>query len=120
MRMFAVIAVVLASTLMPVNAQTMWPAVTEYPATSMPGEGLARFAALVSEATQGRVTVKPAYDGAGGLKSAGIPNAVQAGRIVVGDSFAGALSGLNPIFQLSSLPFLATSLPEARALRDAA
>lgn len=100
-------------------AQT-WPAATEYPATAMPGEGLATFARLAAEATHGAVVVQPGYDGPGGLKSAGIPAAVEAGTITVGDAFAGALSGLDPIFQISSLPFLATSIPQAHALAEAA
>jgi TRAP-type C4-dicarboxylate transport system substrate-binding protein len=82
----------------------------------MPGEGLALFARLVGERTGGAVTVEAAFDGAGGLRSATIPGAVEAGRIEVGDAFAGALAGLDPIFQLSSLPFLATSLADARRL----
>jgi TRAP-type C4-dicarboxylate transport system substrate-binding protein len=38
----------------------------------------------------------------------------------VGDAFAGALDGLDPVFQLSSLPFGATNAAEARQLYDAA
>ncbi len=116
-------AAVLLSCLLsgPALSQQVWRAVTEYPATAMPGEGLAHFARLVDEATEGHVIVQPSYDGGQDrLKSAGIPAAVQAGTIAVGDSFAGALSGLDPIFQISSLPFLATSLDQARALHDAA
>lgn len=115
-------AILLLSSLLsaPAMSQQVWRAATEYPATAMPGEGLARFAQLVGEATGGRLVVEPGYDGPDGLKSATIPAAVEAGKIAVGDAFGGALSGLDPIFQLSSLPFLATSLEQARALRDAA
>jgi TRAP-type C4-dicarboxylate transport system substrate-binding protein len=104
----------------PALSQEVWRAATEYPATAMPGEGLARFAELVGEETQGRLVVQPGYDGPDGLKSAGIPAAVQAGKIAVGDTFGGALSGIDPIFQISSLPFLATSLEQTRALHEAA
>jgi TRAP-type C4-dicarboxylate transport system substrate-binding protein len=101
-------------------AQTVWHGVTEYPSTSMPGEGLALFGRLLEARTGGRVQLQAAYDGAGGLRSSTIPQAVAAGRIEVGDAFAGALAGMDPVFQISSLPFLATSLPDARRLYAAA
>jgi TRAP-type C4-dicarboxylate transport system substrate-binding protein len=103
-----------------VVAQTVWRGATEYPATSMPGEGLALFARLVGDRTAAALTVRAVFDGAGGLRSATIPDAVEAGRIEVGDAFAGALSGVDPIFQLPSLPFLATSIADARRLYTAA
>ena len=101
-------------------AQTVWRAATEYPASAMPGEGLATFARLVAERSGGQVLVQPRYDAPDGLKSAAIPGAVQAGTIEVGDAFAGALAGLDPSFQLSSLPFLATSTEQALRLYAAA
>lgn len=97
-----------------------WQAATEYPATAMPGEGLSSFAAAVTQRTAGALTVVPGFDGPGGLRSATIPAAVRDGRLQVGDSFAGALAGLDPVFQLSSLPFLATNEAEVRRLLDAA
>ena len=120
--MRTVAAILLLSSLVsaPALAQQVWRAATEYPATAMPGEGLARFARLVGEATKGRLVVEPGYDGPDGLKSSGIPGAVQAGKIAVGDAFGGALTGIDPVFQIATLPFLATSLEQARALHDAA
>ncbi len=97
-----------------------WSAATEYPASAMPGEGLSTFARLLAEASGGVITLQPAYDAPDGLRSATIPAAVQAQRLTVGDAFAGALDGLDPVFQLSSLPFGATNAMEARRLYDAA
>jgi TRAP-type C4-dicarboxylate transport system substrate-binding protein len=97
-----------------------WPAVTEYPATSMPGEGLTTLAARMAARTQGAIDLAPRFDGPDGLRSATIPQAVREGRVIVGDAFAGALEGLDPIFQLSSLPFVATSAAEAQRLYAAA
>ena len=105
----------------PAAAQSVtWRAATEYPATAMPGEGLATFAREVDEKTGHAVQVIPEFDAPDGLTSAAIPAAVQAGRIAVGDAFSGALAGIDPVFALSSLPFVATSAEQARALYDAA
>ena len=98
-----------------VQAHTVWRAATEYPATAMPGEGLTTFAVRLSAATGGQVTLEPRFDGPDGLRSATIPAAVAAGRLQVGDAFAGSLTAMAPVFQLSSLPFLATG--DAAALR---
>ncbi|WP_158743105.1 TRAP transporter substrate-binding protein [Acidisphaera sp. L21] len=97
-----------------------WTAATEYPATAMPGVGLASLARFLAASSGGRIVVQPGYDAPGGLRSATIPAAVQGGTLVVGDAFAGALDGLDPVFQLSSLPFGATNAAEARRLYDAA
>ena len=97
-----------------------WRAATEYPASAMPGMGLSTFARLLAETTGGTLTLQPAFDGPNGLRSATIPAAVQARTLTVGDAFAGALDGLDPVFQLSSLPFGATNAAEARRLYDAA
>ena len=95
------------------KAQTLWDMPTEYPANAIPGEGVAMFARLVTERSGGRLIVKPSFDAALGIKSAGLIAAVESGKVPVGDAFAGALAGVDPIFALSSLPFLATSVDEA-------
>lgn len=92
----------------------VWQAATEYPATTMPGQGLARFARLVDDGTHGAIRVTPRFDAPDGLRSRTIPAAVQSGRIAVGDAFAGALGLIDPLFELSSLPFLATSARQAQ------
>ena len=95
------------------RAETIWRGATEYPATAMPGEGLATFARLLAEHTDGQIKLEPRFDAPDGLRSATIPSAVEQGKLDVGDTFAGAIASLDPIFQLSSLPFLATTQDEA-------
>lgn len=104
----------------PAPAQTVWEMPTEYPATAIPGEGVATFAALVKEKAGGRLTIKPSFDAARGIKSAAMIGAVQKGDVAAGDAFAGALAAVDPLFGLSSLPFLATSIDQARRLTDLA
>jgi len=102
----------------PVRAATVWSAATEYPSGSIPAEGLATFAREC--AARDGPAITPLTDAPAGIRSAAMPEAVAAARFAVGDAFAGALGGLDPVLVLSSLPFLATSLDAARRLRDAA
>ncbi len=91
-------------------------AVTEYPASAMPGEGLTTFARRLEALTQGSVTLEARFDGGAGLKSISIIAAVQQGQLQVGDAFAGSITSLDPVLAISSLPFLATSTEQARRL----
>lgn len=97
-----------------------WTLANEYPATSLPGEGDAHFAKLVSSATQGRISIITMPDAKLGLKSREQLKAVAEGRTAMADSFGGALGDEEPIFAFSSLPFVATDAKQARALYDAA
>ena len=102
------------------QAQTRWEIATEYPASAMPGEGIALFAKLVTERSGGRVTVMPSFDAAKGIKSGDMVAAVQQRRIQAGDAFGGALGPVHPLLALSSLPFLVASLDDAARLAEAA
>ncbi|MGY6272074.1 TRAP transporter substrate-binding protein [Achromobacter denitrificans] len=93
---------------------------TEYPATSMPGQGVSTFAELVRSKTAGAVLIDASYDAAKGIKSGDMIEAVQARKVDAGDAFAGALAARYPLFGVSSLPFLADTLAKARNLNKAA
>jgi TRAP-type C4-dicarboxylate transport system substrate-binding protein len=93
---------------------------TEYPASSMPGQGVATFAELVRAKTAGAVLIDASYDAAQGIKSGDMIDAVETRKVDAGDAFAGALATKYPLFGVSSLPFLADSLPKARNLNKAA
>ena len=99
---------------------TAWSMASEYPATTVSGEGITFFADQLAKESSGRLTIAPSYDAPGGLKSADIVAAIRDGRLAAGDSFAGALGRIDPLFALSSLPFVATGPAEARRLLDAA
>lgn len=103
---------------LPVRAQAAgWTVATEYPAASMPGEGVAHFAAA---ATARGVPATAAPDGPGGYRSAGALTALAEGRFAAADAFAGALAATDALFLLSSLPFLTASHADAARLRDLA
>ncbi|AGU53086.1 extracellular solute-binding protein, family 7 [Variovorax paradoxus B4] len=93
---------------------------TEYPATSMPGLGVSSFAERVAQKTGGRLMFETSFDATAGFKSADMVDAVQARKIDAADAFAGGVANKYPLFAVSSLPFLADSLPRAEALLKAA
>jgi len=103
-----------------IRAQTVWDMPTEYPQNAMPGVGLTAFAKHVDELSGGKLTIKPSFDAASGIKSAGMLAAIAQGRVQAGDAFAGALEADDPIFALPSLPFLVTSIADAKRLSDIA
>lgn len=102
------------------KAGTPWRMATEYPATSMPGEGVSHFARIVSHLSNGALSVQPGFDAPGGLRSAAMPRAVAEGWLEAADAFTGGLASEAPIFELSALPFLTASMADtARLLRVA-
>ena len=105
---------------MAAHAQTAWDMATEYPQTAMPGLGMTAFAAHVATLTDGKVAIQPSFDAAKGIRSADMLSAIAEGRVQAGDAFAGSLEGEDAIFALPSLPFLVTSIADARQLADLA
>jgi TRAP-type C4-dicarboxylate transport system substrate-binding protein len=103
-----------------IRAETIWDMPTEYPANAMPGVGLTAFTKHVTKLSAGMLTIKPSFDAASGIKSAGMLAAIAEGRVQAGDAFAGALEAEDPIFALPSLPFLVTSITDAKRLGDIA
>jgi TRAP-type C4-dicarboxylate transport system substrate-binding protein len=103
----------------PAQAQTAWTMPTEYPATSMPGEGVRFFTETVKRTTGGRLAIAPSYDAVAGLKSADMVKAVAARKVPAADAFAGALPD-SPLFLLTSLPFVVKTIAEAKLLYDVA
>ncbi len=77
-------------------AEAVWDLVTEYPMTSMPGEGVAHFAAAATRLSAGALAVRPGFDAPGGLRSADMLRAVAEGRVAAADAFTGALAGEAP------------------------
>jgi TRAP-type transport system periplasmic protein len=102
------------------DAQTVWDMSTEYPQSAMPGLGVTTFAQHVAELSTGKLVIRPSFDAAAGIKSAGMLAAVREGRVQAGDAFAGSLEAEDAIFALPSLPFLVTSIADARRLADLA
>jgi TRAP-type C4-dicarboxylate transport system substrate-binding protein len=96
-----------------------WALANEYPASSLPGEGDAHFARLVSEKTHGRLAIRAVPDAGLGYRSREQLRAVAEGRIAMADTFSGALGEVEPVFALSTFPFTVSGIGEARALYEA-
>jgi len=116
----AVCAALVALPLRATAEAPRWPMPTEYPASSMAGEGLKFFAESIASSADGRLAIEPSYDGTAKLRSADMLAAIRAGRIPAADAFAGGLGNVDPVFLVSSLPFLATSVEDASRLYKAA
>jgi TRAP-type transport system periplasmic protein len=97
-------------------AQAVWDMPTEYPQSAMPGLGVTTFAKHVAELSAGKLQIRPSFDAAAGIRSAGMLAAIAEGRVQAGDAFAGALESEDAIFALPSLPFLVTSIADAKRL----
>ena len=102
------------------RAQTVWDMATEYPQSAMPGLGGTTFAKHLAESSAGKIRIRPSFDAAAGIRSAGMLTAVAEGRVQAGDAFAGSLEASDAIFALPSLPFLVTSIADAKRLADLA
>ncbi|MGD0847314.1 TRAP transporter substrate-binding protein [Bradyrhizobium sp.] len=102
------------------RAQTVWDMPSEYPQSAMSGLGVTAFAQHVAELSAGKLLIQPSFDGAKGIRSADMLTAIAERRVAAGDAFAGALEAEDAIFALPSLPFLVTSIADARRLADLA
>ena len=115
----ALVLIVLSASL--AQAQTVrWSMANEYPATSIQGEADARFARELAERSGTRIQITNQYDAASGLRSRDMVGAIGRGTVPIGNTYMGALGGLDPVFLLPSLPFLATTPEQAQLLAQIA
>lgn len=103
------------------RAQTItWEMSNEYPATSIHGEGDQFFSRLVTQKSHGKIVIKHCFDACNGVRSRDMLEGVATGKMPLADIYVGALGDAEPIFLLPSLPFLAVTTDQARALFDTA
>ncbi|MDH5338668.1 MAG: TRAP transporter substrate-binding protein DctP, partial [Rubrivivax sp.] len=101
-----------------VSAQTKWDLPSGYGSNTFQTKNLEQFAADVKTATGGKleITVHP---GGSLFKQPEIKRAIQTGLVPAGEFIISGLANENPIFGADSIPFLATSYPEAKRLYEA-
>lgn len=97
-----------------------WNLANEYADTSIMGEADKVFIAAVEEASKGDIKITAHFGGALGYKSVDQFDAVGDGALELADTQTSLLSGIEPIFLLSALPFAASSPAEAKLLFDVA
>ncbi|WP_027947969.1 TRAP transporter substrate-binding protein [Litchfieldella anticariensis] len=92
----------------------------EYNANSIHAQGDAYFIEQVSELTDGEVDITLHTGGALGFKSGDHFYAVADNAVQIADTLSGTMSGIDPLFLLSSLPFLVNGVDEAHRLYEIA
>ncbi|MVW72610.1 TRAP transporter substrate-binding protein [Bordetella sp. 15P40C-2] len=101
-------------------AKVKWDLTNDYQASSLSGQMDQMFAKKVNELTDGRVTVNVHLGGSLGYKSADALDAVETGAVQIADSSSSFWGGLDPLFKLTSMPFVVSTYEEARILYDVA
>jgi TRAP-type transport system periplasmic protein len=99
-------------------AQTKWDMPTPYPPTNFHTVNINQFAADIDKATGGKLKIA-VHPGASLFKANEIKRAVQSGQAQIGEILISGYSNEDPLFGIDSVPFLATSYPEARKLWNA-
>ncbi|MBB3142017.1 TRAP transporter substrate-binding protein [Halomonas organivorans] len=92
----------------------------EYNANSIHAQGDAWFIDRVQELTDGDVDITLHTGGSLGFRSGDHFYAVADNAVQIADSLSGTLGGIDPIFLLSSLPFVADDVQSAHRLYDIA
>lgn len=104
----------------PSHAQMRWDLPTEQAQSSLTGIADLAFAEAVKEKTGGEIEVTVHFGGSLGYKTKDQYDAVSSGALILADSYTGPLVGFDPIWQISALPFLTSSIADARLLYEAA
>jgi TRAP-type C4-dicarboxylate transport system substrate-binding protein len=97
-----------------------WDLANEYPPGSIHAQTADRFIEEAQERSGGQIAITAHHGSALGYKSLDQYDAVGDGAIQLASSFVGPWAGIDPAFLLPSLPFLAPSIEDTRALYDAA
>lgn len=92
----------------------------EYSANSLVGLADQDFIARVSELSGGEIEITPHFGGALGFKSRDHFDAVGDGAVPIAGTYTGVFTGIDPVFALSAMPFLAPGVDDAARLFEIA
>lgn len=93
----------------------LWDMPTPFIESVFHTQNIQLFAEEVSQLTQGKFVIR-VHPGASLYKHADIKQAVRGQQVPIGEILSSILSNENPIYQLDTLPFLATDYEQADAL----
>ncbi len=111
----------LALAALPARAQSVtWDLANEYPPNSVHAQSADTFIETLKAVSGGDIVVTAHHGAALGYKSLDQYDAVGDGALDLASSFATPWSGINPVFVLSSIPFLVTTPAEERLLYEIA
>ena len=97
-----------------------WDMANEYQDTSIHGQAQKVFTETAREASGGTIDITNHFGGSIGYKSKEHFDAVADGALPIANTSMGQVAGIEPMFLLSSLPFLVGSADDARLLWDVA
>ncbi len=100
-------------------AQTKWDLPTGYAANSFQTQNVQQFANEVDQLTGGKLKIT-LHPGGSLYKANEIKRAVQTGQVQSAEFILSGAANENPLFGVDSIPFLATSYPDAKRLYLAA
>ena len=101
-------------------ATIKWDMANEYQESSIHGEGQKVFSETLARKTNGKIKITNHFGGSIGYKSKEHFDAVGDGAIQLANTSMGQVAGIEPMFLLSSLPFLVGSADEANMLWEVA
>ncbi|SLN24469.1 TRAP transporter substrate-binding protein [Oceanibacterium hippocampi] len=96
-------------------AAASWDMPTPYPDNNFHTMNIKEFAEDVAKATDGALEIR-VHSGGSLFKHPEIKNAVRSGQVPIGEFLLSRLSNENAVFQVDSVPFLATSYADGRRL----
>lgn len=99
-------------------AAQSWDLACEYNATSYPVQLAGRFAEELAQRSGNALTVKIHPGASLGYKSADQFYAVADGALAMAFTLLPTLGGIDPLFEISTIPFMAVNLAEAQALTE--
>ena len=101
-------------------ADVKWDMANEYQESSIHGEGQKVFSSVLADKSGGSIVITNHFGGSIGYKSMEHFDAVGDGALPIANTSMGQVAGIEPIFLLSSLPFLVGSAEEAKLLWEVA
>jgi TRAP-type C4-dicarboxylate transport system substrate-binding protein len=113
-------AAVLAFSTAASAATVKWDMANEYQESSIHGQGQKVFSETLMKESGGSIVVTNHFGGSIGYKSKEHFDAVGDGALPIANTSMGQVAGIEPIFLLSSLPFLVGSADDARLLWEVA
>tara|TARA_X000000368_G_scaffold256027_1_gene202351 strand:+ start:157 stop:1128 length:972 start_codon:yes stop_codon:yes gene_type:complete len=120
MKLFKLLISTITSVLLFVNVSLAekWDMALAYGAGNFHSANAAEFAKNVTEKSGGKLTIVT-HPGGSLFKGGEIFRAVRTGQAQIGERFMSALGKEDPLYEIDSLPFLATSYDDAKKLYEA-
>ncbi len=118
--LISAIALATAVVATPALADVKWDMANEYQESSIHGQAQKVFTDTAMEASGGSIVITNHFGGSIGYKSKEHFDAVGDGALPIANTSMGQVAGIEPLFLLSSLPFLVGSAEDAQVLWETA